>query len=207
MPNVFDLDRWQVFCRFPDAMAGLYTARDNTEVRVNLGWEAPDLTYDHRDPDAQRRAVTAAFADRGWWVPRMLDGLADAADFYLAPMSQVLLPSWSTGRVVLLGDAAWCTTPMSGQGTSLAMVGAYLLAHELAEVGPAPGSAAVTAAFGRWESQLRPVVEADQRLALENAERTRAMADALDAEGAQDAVGGGDEHWAATTAATQLVLP
>jgi 2-polyprenyl-6-methoxyphenol hydroxylase-like FAD-dependent oxidoreductase len=207
MPNVFSLDRWQVFCRFPDAMAGLYTARDNAEVRINLGWEDPGLSYDHRDLWTQRRVLTEAFAGRGWWVPRMLTGLPDAEDFYLAPMSQVVLPRWSAGRVVLLGDAAWCTTPMSGQGTSLAMVGGYLLAHELAPLGEAPGAAAVTAAFERWESQLRPVVLADQRLALENAERTQAMADALDAEGAQEAVGGGDEHWAATTAATQLVLP
>jgi 2-polyprenyl-6-methoxyphenol hydroxylase-like FAD-dependent oxidoreductase len=207
MPNVFGLDRWQVFCRFPDAMAGLYTARGNTEVRVNLGWEAPDLRYDHRDLDEQRRLLTEAFADRGWWVPRMLSGLAGAEDFYLAPMSQVVLPRWSSGRVVLLGDAAWCTTPLSGQGTSLAMIGGYLLAHELGGLGDAPGTAAVTAVFERWESRLRPVVEADQHLAIENAERTRAMAAALDGEGAQEAVGGGDEQWAATTAATQLVLP
>jgi 2-polyprenyl-6-methoxyphenol hydroxylase-like FAD-dependent oxidoreductase len=188
-------------------MAGLYTARGNTEVRVNLGWEAPGLRYDHRDLDEQRRLLTGAFADRGWWVPRMLSGLAGAEDFYLAPMSQVVLPRWSTGRVVLLGDAAWCTTPLSGQGTSLAMIGGYLLAHELGGLGDAPRTAALTAAFERWESRLRPVVEADQRLAIENAERTRAMADALDGEGAQEAVGGGDEQWAATTAATQLVLP
>jgi 2-polyprenyl-6-methoxyphenol hydroxylase-like FAD-dependent oxidoreductase len=207
MPNVFDLDRWQVFCRFPDAMAGLYTARGNTEVRVNLGWEAPALTYDHRDPDRQRALVAEAFAGRGWWVPRMLDGLAAAGDFYLAPMTQVVLPSWHTGRVALLGDAAWCTTPLSGQGTTLAMIGAYLLAHELSPLGAAPSLPALGEAFGRWEATLRPVVLDDQRLAIENAERTRAMADALDVDGAQAAIGGGDEQWAATTAATRLTLP
>ncbi|MDT7742782.1 MAG: hypothetical protein QOE59_1860 [Actinomycetota bacterium] len=207
MPNVFGLDRWQVFCRFPDAMAGLYTARQNTEVRVNLGWEAPELSYDHRDLATQRRLLTDAFTGRGWWVPRMLEGLADAEDFYLAPMSQVVLPTWHRGRVVLLGDAAWCTTPLSGQGTSLAMVGAHLLAHELAPLGGAPGGAALTAAFARWEAPLRPVVLADQRLAIENAERTAAMAESLDAEGAQEAVGGGDEQWATTSAVTQLELP
>jgi 2-polyprenyl-6-methoxyphenol hydroxylase-like FAD-dependent oxidoreductase len=205
MPNVFGLDRWQVFCRYPDAMAGLYTARGNAEVRINLGFEAPDLTYDHRDLDAQRRLLTDAFAGRGWWVPQMLSGLAEAEDFYLAPMSQVVLPRWSAGRVVLLGDAAWCTTPLSGQGTSLAMIGAYLLAHELTGVGTS--RADLTSAFDAWEARLRPVVLADQRLALENAERTQEMMGSLDAQGAQEAVGGGDEHWAAASAATQLVLP
>ncbi|MCD2192219.1 FAD-dependent monooxygenase [Actinomycetospora endophytica] len=207
MPNEFGLDRWQVFCRFPDAMAGLYTARENAEVRVNLGWEAPGLSYDHRDLTTQRRLVTEAFEGRGWWVPRMLAGLADAPDFYLAPMSQVVLPRWSAGRVVLLGDAAWCTTPMSGQGTSLAMIGAHLLAHELGPLGAVPSASALDEAFRRWESTLRPVVLDDQRLAIENAERTSAMAEALDVEGAEAAIGGGDEQWAATTAATRLVLP
>lgn len=218
MPNVFGLDRWQVFCRFPDAMAGLYTARENAEVRVNLGWEDPDLAYDHRDLSTQRRLLTEAFEGLGWWVPQMLDGLADAADFYLAPMTQVVLPRWSAGRVVLLGDAAWCTTPMSGQGTTLAMVGAYLLAHELGPLGATPSAPALAEAFGRWESTLRPVVLDDQRLAIENAERTSAMAEALDVEpgepsdgardhSAQAAIGGADEHWSATTAATRLTLP
>ncbi len=64
-----------------------------------------------------------------------------------------------------------------------------------------------TAAFARWEAGLRPVVLDDQRLAIENAERTAAMAESLDAEGAEQAVGGGDEQWYATSAATQLVLP
>ncbi len=207
MPNEFGLDRWQVFCRFPDAMAGLYTARGNTEVRVNLGWEAPGLTYHHRDLDTQRRLLTEAFEGRGWWVPQMLGGLAEAEDFYLAPMAQIVLPRWSAGRVVLLGDAAWCTTPLSGQGTSLAMIGAHLLAHELGQLGGSPDGAALSEAFDRWESGLRPVVLADQRLAIENAERTQAMADSLDAEGAHEAIGGGDEQWLATSAATQIELP
>ncbi|MDL5155838.1 FAD-dependent monooxygenase [Actinomycetospora termitidis] len=199
MPNVFGLDRWQVFCRYPDAMAGVYTARDNAEVRVNLGFE-DDEVDDHRDLDAQRRRVAAAFAGREWWIPRMLEGMGAAPDFYLAPMTQVVLPRWSAGRTVLLGDAAWCTTPLSGQGTTLALIGAYLLAHEL-------GARPVPEAFAAWEERLRPVVEADQRLAVENAERVAAMAEDLASGDAVAAIGGGDEHWSATSAATSLELP
>ena len=55
-----------------------------------------------------------------------------AYDFYFDEMSQVRLPRWSTGRVALLGDAAFGPSPMSGQGTSLALIGAFLLAHHLA---------------------------------------------------------------------------
>jgi 2-polyprenyl-6-methoxyphenol hydroxylase-like FAD-dependent oxidoreductase len=192
MPNVFGLDRWQVFCRSPREMVGLYTARDNREVRVNLGFEGA-ADYDHRDLPSQKALLADVFADHGWWVPRMLEGLADAEDFYLAPMTQVVAPRWSVGRTVLLGDAAWCTTPLSGQGTTLALVGAHLLAHEL-------DTRPVAAAFAAYEDRMRPVAEADQRLAIDNAAR---VADMMDDPG-QAAAG---EAWSATSAATTLVLP
>lgn len=191
MPNVFGLDRWQVFCRCPGAMIGLYTARDNREVRVNLGFEGA-ADYDHRDLPAQKALLADVFAEHGWWVPRMLEGLADADDFYLAPMTQVVAPRWSGGRTVLLGDAAWCTTPLSGQGTTLALVGAYLLAQEL-DTRPVPE------AFAAYEESMRPVAEADQRLALENQVRVAEMMD-------DPGQAAGSDAWSATTAATSLVL-
>ena len=65
-------------------------------------------------------------------MPRLVEAMHAADDFVLDSMAQVHLPAWSRGRVVLLGDAAWCPTPLSGLGTSLALVGAYVLAGELA---------------------------------------------------------------------------
>ena len=193
MPNVFGLDRWQVFARFPGRMAGLYTARGNREVRVNLGVEAA-AAYDHRDVAAQKRLIADAFAGCGWWVPRMLEGLGAAPDFYLAPMTQVVAPAWSRGRVVLLGDAAWCTTPLSGQGTTLALVGAHLLAREL-------GTRPVPAALASWEERMRPVAEADQHLAVENAVRVAAMMDGLADPGATI-----EEDWAPASAVAAMDL-
>lgn len=67
---------------------------------------------------------------------------------------------WSTGRVVLLGDAAHCTSPASGQGTGLALLGAYILAGELARAGGDH-----TVAFARYEERMRPGVERNQRMA------------------------------------------
>ncbi len=191
MPNVFGLDRWQVFCRCPGAIIGLYTARDNREVRVNLGFEGA-ADDEHRDLPARKALLADVFADHGWWVPRMLEGLADADDFYLAPMTQVVAPRWSSGRTVLLGDAAWCTTPLSGQGTTLALVGAYLLAQEL-DTHP------VAEAFAAYEERMRPVAEADQRLALENQVRVAGLMD-------DPGQAAGSEAWSATSAATSLVL-
>lgn len=169
MPNIFDLHEWQVFAARGPLMCGAYTARKDTEVRVTMGYRGTaDYRYD--DLDAQRAAIASAFADFGWWTPQMLDGMGRAEDFYLAPMVQILMDSWSRGRVVLLGDAAWCTTPLSGQGTSLAIVGAYVLAGELAA---ADGD--VARALAGFETLMRPFVAANQHLALVNEQRSRAM--------------------------------
>ena len=70
-------------------------------------------------------------------------------DFYFDSLAQVELPSWSTGRVVLLGDAAHCPSPAAGQGTSLALVGAYVLGQHLGE----PGGPT------EYERRMRPFVE------------------------------------------------
>jgi 2-polyprenyl-6-methoxyphenol hydroxylase-like FAD-dependent oxidoreductase len=64
----------------------------------------------------------------GWLAPRILAHLDDTPDFYLDQVAQVVMDHWSSGRVGLLGDAAFSSSPLSGQGTGLALVGAYLLA-------------------------------------------------------------------------------
>lgn len=194
MPNTFGLDRWQTFCRIDERMVGLYTARENREVRVNLGFTAPADAYGHRDVDAQKALLRAQFADDGWWVPAMLTGMDAAADFYLAPMTQVHMSTWSRGRIALLGDAAWCATPLAGQGTSLAMVGAYVLATEL---GRAPGDHA--SAFAAYERRMARFVAANQELALVAARRTEEMIVAT-SEQAGDAMDGFDMHWVASAA-------
>jgi 2-polyprenyl-6-methoxyphenol hydroxylase-like FAD-dependent oxidoreductase len=84
----------------------------------------------------------------GWLTPRILAHLDDTPDFYLDQVAQVVMGRWSSGRVGLLGDAAFSSSPMSGGGTGLALVGAYLLAGELAAAGwdPAVGFAGLRAA-------------------------------------------------------------
>jgi 2-polyprenyl-6-methoxyphenol hydroxylase-like FAD-dependent oxidoreductase len=86
--------------------------------------------------------------------------MRDAADFYLGDIAQVRMDGWSRGRAVLLGDAGYCPSPFSGQGTSLALVGAYVLARELAR---AP-QGEIRGAFERYESRMRPYVELNQAL-------------------------------------------
>src|SRR5205823_14334491 len=119
----------------------------------------PPMRYDRRDTGAQKRILADRFAGMGWQVPRLLAGMWDAPDFYFDAICQVHLDRWSRGRTVLLGDAGFCGSPLSGLGTSLAIVGAYVLAGELAVAG---GDHRV--AFARYESELRDYVRQCQKL-------------------------------------------
>jgi 2-polyprenyl-6-methoxyphenol hydroxylase-like FAD-dependent oxidoreductase len=82
--------------------------------------------------------------------------LADP-ELYFDSLSQVHLPSWSSGRVALVGDAAHCASPASGSGAMLGMIGAYRLAGELSA---AQGDH--RAAFARYEEGHRPLIERSQ---------------------------------------------
>jgi 2-polyprenyl-6-methoxyphenol hydroxylase-like FAD-dependent oxidoreductase len=162
-PNFLDLDRWQVWLRGEGVGYAVYSARDNTEIRVNLGFESGPLDFDRRDPDAARALLAERLAGVGWETPRLLEAMWAADDFYFDAMAQVRMPTWSAGRVVLLGDAGYCPSPLSGQGTSLALVGAHVLADSLAEAG---GDHEV--GFARYEQRMRRFVALNQALATEN---------------------------------------
>lgn len=159
--NFLGLDDWQVWIREGRAGGGVYPVRDNTELRVNLGFESGPVPYDHRDLDAQRRLVAERCGGLRWEVPKLLAAMETAPDFYFDAMAQVRMDSWSRGRVTLLGDAGYCASPLSGQGTGLALVGAYVLAAELAAADHAT-------ALSRYETRMRPFVELNQALATEN---------------------------------------
>lgn len=118
------------------------------------------LDYDRRDVAAQKQLLRDTFAGMTWEAPRMLAMLDEAPDFYFDSLSQVSMESWSKGRVVLLGDACACASPMAGMGTSIAMVGAYVLAGELKAAGNDHG-----AAFAAYQAIMRPFVQEAQKLA------------------------------------------
>jgi 2-polyprenyl-6-methoxyphenol hydroxylase-like FAD-dependent oxidoreductase len=114
---------------------------------------------DHRDVQAQKRLLRERMAGYGWLTPRILAHLDDTPDFYLDQVAQVVMDRWSSGRVGLLGDAAFSSSPLSGQGTGLALVGAYLLAGELAAAEWDP-----EAGFAGYEARMRSFVEANQEI-------------------------------------------
>ncbi|WP_433178813.1 FAD-dependent monooxygenase [Actinoallomurus sp. CA-150999] len=112
--------------------------------------------FDHRDLEQHKRIVTDAYAGGGWRVPELLDGVRAADDLWLDSVSQVRLDRWSNGRVALLGDAA-SSVSLFGDGSTLAMAGAYTLAAELAATPADPQSA-----FARYEAAHRTLVDPKQ---------------------------------------------
>ncbi|KAB8181851.1 FAD-dependent oxidoreductase [Nonomuraea phyllanthi] len=99
------------------------------------------------------------YGDMGWLVPQALEGLKTADSVYFDSISQMVVDRWSKGRVVLLGDAAWCVTLFAGYGSSLAVGGADRLGAALERHGDD-----VLAALAEWEAELRPEAEKKQKL-------------------------------------------
>ena len=139
---------------------GIFSARQDTEARASFYFASPEIDYDWRDVAAQKKMVRSRFTGEQWQAPQLLALMDSAPDFYFDSVSQIKMDRWSRGRVTLLGDAAGCASPMSGMGTSLAVVGAYILAGELKE---ADGD--YTSAFARYEEQMRGFGAAAQKLA------------------------------------------
>lgn len=121
--------------------------------------------------EGQESLLRARFASAGWETPVILEQLSTAESLYLDCVSQIRMPSWTRGRVALLGDAAACPSLLAGQGSALAMVEAYVLAAELAR---APGHIEAFAGYERkLTSFLLSKQKAAERLALAFAPRNR----------------------------------
>ncbi|MFC4530621.1 FAD-dependent monooxygenase [Sphaerisporangium dianthi] len=113
--------------------------------------------FDHRDTEQHKRMVAAAFEGGSWRVPELLEQVRTSGDLYFDSVSRVDLPRWSSGRVAVLGDAASCVS-LFGDGSTLAIAGAFTLAEELAA-----DPAGHRAALRRYEARHRVLVEPRQR--------------------------------------------
>jgi 2-polyprenyl-6-methoxyphenol hydroxylase-like FAD-dependent oxidoreductase len=160
VPNHLGLDHSALFHGVPGRMVGIFGAKDNAQATASLYFASPPLEYDRNDTAQQQAILRDRFSAMDWEVPRLLAMLGHASDFYFDSISQIKMPEWSNGRIVLLGDAAWCGSPLSGMGTGMAVVGASILAGELKQ---ATGDPAI--AFARYESLMRDYVARCQKLA------------------------------------------
>jgi 2-polyprenyl-6-methoxyphenol hydroxylase-like FAD-dependent oxidoreductase len=158
VPNHLGLDREEITYVSPRRTVLMYsTAQDSAAKAMFLFADSGAVPEDGRQYLADR------YQGEGWEVSALLEHMGD--DFYLDSLSQVHMDRWSTGRVVLVGDAAYCASVASGQGTSLALVGAYVLAGELA------AARDHEAGFASYEAAMREFVTANQKLGPANVKR------------------------------------
>jgi 2-polyprenyl-6-methoxyphenol hydroxylase-like FAD-dependent oxidoreductase len=120
-----------------------------------------EIPYSYRDQDEQRGIILQQFSSEGWRTRELLEELSRCRDFYFDKMCQIRMPSWTKGRVALVGDAAYCASPAAGMGGSLAIVGATALADAFQKY---PGD--FEAAFQEYNDSLRPFVEDVQTQAI-----------------------------------------
>jgi 2-polyprenyl-6-methoxyphenol hydroxylase-like FAD-dependent oxidoreductase len=158
-PNTLGLVRGQLLFTSIGKIASVKSCNHDRELKVCMFFPVAPDAFDPRDVAGQRALVDAAFRNQGWEFPRLLDAMHAADDFYADITCQVRTDTLARGRVALVGDAGYCPSPLSGQGTSLALIGAYLLAAELA-------AAPLTDALARYQARMLPFVRANQDVAL-----------------------------------------
>ncbi|RDG36205.1 FAD-dependent monooxygenase [Streptomyces corynorhini] len=162
MPNDLGLSHEALLWNVPGKSATRYAVRDDDQVFAIMTFAAPEPpTGAFRDPAAQRDLVASAFAGYGWEIPPMVEAMRAADDIFFDAAGQIRMARWSSGRVALVGDAAHAPSLYSGQGSSISLVGAYVLAGELAT---APDH---RTAFAGYEERTRTFVETNQALAFQ----------------------------------------
>jgi 2-polyprenyl-6-methoxyphenol hydroxylase-like FAD-dependent oxidoreductase len=162
-PDTAGLDGWYLMYQAPGLNASMRPSHDPTMCKAGLAFRSEPIVYDRRDADEQRALLTKHFAGAGWQCDALLSAAAEADDFYFDAFAQVHMPSISQGRVTLAGDAGYCASPLSGMGTSLALVGAYVLAGELGAA-ESLGAERIRAALQRYEAVMRPYIDRCQDL-------------------------------------------
>jgi len=142
-------------------LAGIYTAAPLDDARALFMFHSKqELQYHHRDAMRQKELLRDAFFGMHPSVDGWLDELDRTPAFYFDSITQLQLDTWSRGRVTLVGDAGYCPGPAVGGSTSLSVLGAYVLAGELAQ---ADGDYA--RAFASYEQQMAAPVRRSRAFA------------------------------------------
>src|SRR5215471_4882052 len=150
-----DEDVYVTYCQ-PGRMLGRVALNKDRTLFLFVFAKDNGARSDMFDPTAQKALLHEVFDDGKWETSRILAEMERTQDLYFDRVSQIKMPSWSQGRVALVGDAAFCVSLMAGQGAALAMMGAYVLAGELAK-------AQHEIAFASYEKLLRGFIEMKQQ--------------------------------------------
>ncbi len=157
VPNYLNLDRKIIECTEPGKLAILYCSKGDTAAKAAFLFSSECLQMDYDDTIRQKELLRSVYANFGWEIPNILKSMDEANDFYFDSVTQIHMNSWSKDRVALIGDAGYCASPVSGQGTSLALVGSYVLAGELGS------SSDYEQAFTQYEREMRHYVKKNQK--------------------------------------------
>jgi 2-polyprenyl-6-methoxyphenol hydroxylase-like FAD-dependent oxidoreductase len=164
LPNRWNMSRETMLWNVPGRMASLYAVGEKPDrVYGFLSMACPQPSYETlRDEEKLRDMIIDGFKGAGWDIPFLVSELKNASDSFCDSISQIYMPSWSKGRVALVGDAAHATSFLSGQGSSCSLITPYVLAGELAT------KADAREAFESYETTTRPFVEENQAIAHRN---------------------------------------
>lgn len=144
----------------PGLQVARFTLRDGRTVFFLIFAMDTAPTLDRHDIDGQKKVLRHIFGDAGWECAEILKALDRSGELYFDAVSQVRLGQWHRGRVALIGDAAFCPSLLAGQGSSFAMMSAYLLAGELMR---ARGD--FRTAYPAYQNRFKPFIDRKQRLA------------------------------------------
>lgn len=144
----------------PNKQVTTYSTADNKTTAMYVFASDQKLLTASGDIDAQKTILREQFASAGWRCKELLGWMDASSDFYFDVVSQIQMTKWSKGRTTLVGDACDCPSLLSGQGSTLAIVGAYVLAGELKK---ADGDYRI--AFDRYQTIFKPFLDKKQDLA------------------------------------------
>jgi len=162
-----DNDLWNIYCALDSR---IITTRPDPHGTYRAMFSLmPDTTAQKKmwndaarsDRKTQQELLRSEFADAGWQARRLLDDIDQAPDFYMHPLQQIKMSRWSSSRVVCIGDAAHAPTPLTGMGTPLSIMGAYVLAGEISKLEPGEHP---SRAFEAYERLFHPFTDEVQQI-------------------------------------------
>ena len=145
---------------FPGAQVARYSMRRGRTAFFFVFRDPLEPHLNRHDLAGRKAALADVFARDAWECREIMAALAEADELYFDAVSQIRMGAWSTGRVSLVGDAAFCPSLLAGQGAAFAMLGAYVLAGELKRSGGDHRIACLA-----YHKMLRPFIERKQRAA------------------------------------------
>jgi 2-polyprenyl-6-methoxyphenol hydroxylase-like FAD-dependent oxidoreductase len=155
---------WARWYNAPGGKVILMRPDNKGSIRAAVNLLSPNIhDLEKWSPKQEKEKIKSELKGAGWECDRIADALEEVEDFYFGPVSQVKAPKWSLGRCAMIGDAAYCPSPFTGMGTTLGIVGGYVLASELnaSELNTMDDC---RKAFEAYECKMRPYVEEKQKL-------------------------------------------